>query len=876
MTRLRPPRISEWILRAVLPAGEHGRSIRADLLEEFRAHARGRSVPDARRWYRRQAVSLGVRYLFDRRQLTTLDTVPGDIRYAVRSLAAAPGFTATVVTTLAITIGAATAMFAVVNAVLIRPLPYRDSDRLMLLAEKNNAGVLMSISWPSFVDWRARVQSFEEIAGYRSTNFAILDPEAPDRVRGRQVTGNYFRVLGIQPAIGRDFVADDDHPGATPVVLVSHGYAQRRFGSAAAAPAQDIRLGNRTRTIVGVLPASLPIDDDIFEPLGLSVLPTNGILDRGNHTGLLGIAHLRDGVSEAAAREELIAVAAALSREYPATNSGISADVQPLADLLVGDFRPVFLALSGAVAFLLLLGCANAANLLISRGVARGSELALRAALGCGRLRLVRQLLLESAALATAGGALGLGLGWVLLKGLLAVAPSTLPRLNEISFDATSVVFALGVTLSSALLVGIIPAIQASGARGRPALLGATRGLLGSGGSLRLRRGLLIVEVSLAVLLLAGAGLMVRTLHELSRVNLGFEPKGLLTARLTPAGQGWDTDRLSDFGDHLLTRIRALPGVEAAAIAHSLPIEGSQWGSVFVVGDKPVPERANLPSANFNPVSEGYFETLRLRLITGRFFTAADRRGTPTVAVINETAARRLWPGEDPVGKRVKQGWPEWTTPWREIVGVVGDIKLNGVIADTPMQIYLPYAQNPSSPPAIVVRSSHPEGLARPIEAVVHELAPTMPVYAVRTLDTIVGGDIARERASMTLLAAFAGIALVLACVGLYGLVSYLVTQRTREVGVRVALGASSGHIVRLFLGFGLTTTIAGLAIGIAGAAALTSYLDALLFGVGPRDTLAFAGAAATLLVVALVACYVPARRAARVDPTRAMRTIAT
>jgi putative ABC transport system permease protein len=357
---------------------------------------------------------------------------------------------------------------------------------------------------------------------------------------------------------------------------------------------------------------------------------------------------------------------------------------------------------------------------------------------------------------------------------------------------------------------------------------------------------------------------------------VGFEPAGLLTARITPAGQGWDNDRLADFGDNLLAKIRALPGVEAAALAHSLPIEGGQWGSVFIVGDKPVPARADLPSATFMPVSEGYFETLKLRRVAGRFFTAADRRGAPMVAVINETAARRLWPDENPIGKRVKQGWPEWTTPWREIVGIAADVKLNGVMADTTMGVYLPYAQSPMSPPAIIIRSPQPERLARPLQTAVHELTATMPVYAVRTMDAILGADMARERASMTLLVSFAGIALVLACVGLYGLMSHLVAQRTSEIGVRVALGASAGHVIRLFLRFGLTTTIVGLAIGIASAAALTRYLEDLLFRVPPMDALAFGGAAATLFVVALVACYLPARRAARVDPTTAMRTMTT
>jgi putative ABC transport system permease protein len=871
----RPPRLSTWLLRLALPAGEHGRSMRADLVEEFMARAVEQSPSQARAWYRRQSVSLAGRYLADPRRWLSLDTLRQDVRYAVRSLVAARGFTATVVATLAITIGAATAMFAIVNAVLIRPLPFPDSDRLMILSEQRATGT-MSISWPDFRDWRARLSAFEGLAAYRITSFAILDPIAPDRVAGRQVTHEYFRVLGVRPAAGRDFAAEDDQPGATGVLIVSDRYAQKRFGGVAAALGETIRLGNLPRTIVGVLSPDIILAQDVFEPLGLSLGPGSSFLDRGNHNNIFAVGRLRDGATETAALEELRSLAAALSHEYPATNSGISADLEPYATVLTGDFRPVLTALFVAVAFLLLLGCANVTNLLISRAAARQPELALRTALGCSRRRLIRQLLAESVVLSLAGGAVGVALGWALLKGLLAIAPTTVPRMNEISLDSQAVLFALGVALVAAALIGLLPAIQASGVRTQSFLSRSGRGAISAPGSLRLGRGILIVEVSLALLLLCGAGLMIRTLGELSRVDLGFEPRGMLTARMTSSGQGWNEDRMAVFADDLLPRIRAVPGVESAALTLSLPIEGSQWGSVFVVGDKPVPPRAELPSAAFTPVSAGYFETMQMKLVSGRFLTDADRRGAPRVAVINETAARRLWPGESPLGKRVKQGWPEWETPWWEVVGVTSDIKLSGVIAAAPIQIYLPYPQNPSAAPALIVRGGDPEGLARPVEAALRQVAPSMPLYAVRTMTSMVGDNVARERASMALLAVFAGIALVLACVGLYGVMAHSVAQRTSEVGVRIALGASTSDIVRLFLGFGLITTVAGIAIGLAGAIGLTRFLQELLFGVKPLDALAFTGAAAILFVVALAACYLPARRAARIDATTAIRTAAS
>jgi len=806
-----------------------------------------------------------------------LDSLWQDVRYAARSLAKAPTFTAVVLVTLALGIGASTAIFSLVNGILLRPLPYPEADRLVYLNEIRPDGSQMSVSWPNFVDWRARQHSFDALALSRTESMTLTGVDHPERLRGRRITGNFFDVIGVGASMGRLFGEAEDRADTPAEAIVSHAFWQDRLGGDPAALGRAITLDGTSYTIVGVLPAGfryLGRDYDVFVPVGLWVANNPYLLDRGNHTGFFGMGRLRPGVSLAAAQSEMQAIGASLQREYPKTNTNVGVRATPLAAQLVSAVRLTLLVLLGAVGCLLLIACVNVANLLVARGAARQHELSVRAALGGGRGRLVGQLLVESSLVSVAGGVLGLLVGSGLLRLLLAVAPDGTPRLDEVALDGRAVLFALTASIVCGLVFGAFPAFQASGAHGQQALV-RTRASGASARSHRLRRGLMVVEVALALVLLAGAGLMVRTMQRLTAVDAGFRPDHLLTMRFMLAGPPWRDDaRRAAFLDQVLDGVRSVPSVTGAALADSLPIDGSNWNSVFIARDKPAPPRALLPSAAFTPVSASYRETMGMRLLNGRFFDATDTAASPKTIVINEALATRLWPGEDAVGKLLKQGWPESPTPWRQVVGVVNDVRFDGVTEAIPMQVYLPMGQEPSDGPALVVRTAGPPAAARSgIEAAVHRLDADLPLYGAQTMDDMLASSFARQRMSMLVLVVFAVVALTLAAVGLYGVVSHGVTERTHEIGVRMALGAPERHVLALVVRQGLVTTLAGTAIGLAGALALSRSIQGLLFGVTATDPLTFTAVAAMLLGVTIVACYLPARRAARVDPTEALRS---
>ena len=882
---LQAPRLAAWLLRRTLPAGVRGQTILGDLTEEYGLrYSSGRSAT-ARWWFWRTAILVSSRYAFehfqrrDRLPLSAqhrsslMENLSQDLRYAVRTLLKSRSFTVTALATLMIGIGASTAIFSVVNAVVIRPLPLTNSDQVMWMAETNRAGAVGSMSWPDCADWQARATSFETLVCGRSQTFTLTGLGQAERIAGRQMTWNFLRLVGVQPALGRGFVEADDRTGAPHVVLVSDGFWRQRLGSDPAAVGRSLTIHNSPHEIVGVLPADFWFvsDEVVYEPLGTTT--SNPLLiDRGNHMGIVAYGRLRPGVTEAAARAEVEALAAALTREHPNTNTDVGAFLQPLSARIVGETRTTLIALMSAVGFLLLLACVNVANLLVTRSASRRQEFAVRAALGGSRLRLVRQLLVESSVISTAGGVLGVAAGWALLKGLLALAPPGLPRLEEVRLDGAVLIFAAAASIASGLIFGLLPAIHASSLGGQKTLI-RTGQASASGQSHRLRRGLMVVEVALAVVLLVGAGLMIRTMQQLTSVDKGFDPRNILTMRYSIAGAGWSDERAVTFADNLLTRTRALPGVTDAALTLSLPIEGSQWGSVFIVNDRPAPSRAEIPAAAFTPVSPGYFPLFGVQLRDGRLFLDTDRNGQPNVAVVNESFARHFWSGQSALGKKLKQGWPESETPWREIVGVVKDVKLNGVNRETPLQVYLPFAQNVSASPAFVVRSDvSAASLTQSVKAVFHELEPNLPAYSTQTMEEVMVGGVAQERASMVILGVFAGIALLLASVGLYGVIAHGVTERSREIGVRIALGANRRQVVGLFVRQGLLTTVAGIVIGVGGALLLTRYIKTLLFQVTPTDAATFTAVVVTLAAVSLVACYLPARRATRVDPTVALR----
>jgi putative ABC transport system permease protein len=879
MSRQGPPRLADWLLRHCLPLDRQNEAIRGDMLEEFRRISRLRvpnataSARRARVWYWRETLSLVIRGQ-GYKKMMTIDTLRQDLRFAWRSYAKAPAFTLLVVTTLALGIGASTAIFSIVNGILLKPLPFPEPDRLMWISEGNKQGVGVSVSWPNFHDWRARQRSFESLALSRHGTFTLIGSGQARRLTVRTVTGNFFEVVGVQPAMGRSFTGADEKPGADPVAIVTHEFWSRQMNADPGALGRSLNLGEFQFTVVGVLPAGFRYlyDYDLFVAVGPFAGNPN-LNDRANHQGFTGLGRLKPGVTEATAATELQKIAADLAREYPNANAGITAMVSALKTRLVNQDRDTLLVLFGAVGILLLIACVNVANLLIARGASRHHELAVRSALGGRRTRLAMQLLTESTLLSAAGGAFGVLLASFLLKVLIAVAPEGTPRIEEVALDTPALLFAIAAATACGVLFGAFPAVQASSVSGQQLVI-RTRSAGASAQSHRLRRGLLVAEVALALILLTGAGLMMRTLGRLTGVETGFRADHLLTMRLAlPKEFNEDARRVVLLND-LISRTRALPGVVTAAAGFSLPIDGSNWNSVFTPRDKPVPpSHDQLPSAGMIPVSEGYFETLGTRLVRGRFFTTGDTPASAPVAIVNETLANKIWPGENAVGKVLKQGFPERPGTWREVVGVVGDVKFEGVTAATTMQVYMPMVQDPPGDFTLLVRTGvDPSSLRAQVEAVVASLSADTPVTDVRTMEEVLSASIARQRMALLVLGVFALVALVLAASGLYGLVAHSVTERTHEIGVRMALGADRRDVVGLVIRSGLSMTIAGILVGVAGAAALSKFLEGLVFGVDPMDPATFAAVVVMLLATSLAACYLPAWRATRIAPVTALR----
>ena len=889
----RPPRLARRLLDAALPPGVRGDTVRGDLHEEFLARARV-SPPAAVAWYWRQALGVSLRSLTRPRpdplrpsKAGLMDAFLIDARSSIRALTKARGFTAASVVTLALGIGAATAVFSVVEAVLVRPLAFTDPARVMWLTEVGEKDQRpMSIAWPDYLDWRTRLTSFESMAAVQPTTFNLTGGGSPERLTGRYVTWTFLHTLGVEPAMGRDLLPQDDVLGAAPVALISDGFWRAHFGADPAVVGRVVDLNGVPTTVVGVMPHGYrynPLSNDaVYLPLGASATEDSGLPDRGNHDNVSAVARLRPGVTVESARAEIAAVETALEHEHPNTNTDVASQMMPVTERLANGIGPVIETLFAAVSVLLLLAAVNVTSLAVARSLSRRQELAMRAALGCSRRRLVRFLLAESLMLALAGAAAGIVVAEGLIRALVAAAPPGVPRLDEVRVDGGVAVFAIAVAVVIAIIVALFPGLQASRASDQQTLVRSSRGDVGSASGQRVRRGLMVVEVALAVLLLTGAGLMARTLHALIAVDPGFDPTHLLTLRFsidgdtsTPAARDRFEARLVTFYDRLIAELRAVPGVVNAAAAPSLPIDGANWNSVFTVVGQPLPPRANLPGSAFVPSTPELFATLRIPLVAGRYLTAGDTAAAAKVIVVNQEFVRRYLRGLHPIGQRIKQGWPETPNDPLEIVGVVNDVKLNGLDSDTPSEVYLPMAQRPASSSAVVVRVAGDASAILPaVRSVFRHLDANLPLYDINTMDDLVDQNLSRQRLTMMILVGFAGLALVLACVGLFGVVAHGVSARTREIGVRIALGATGRQVVGLFVGQGLLTTTAGLVIGAAGGMALARLVEAqgLLFHVSARDPATFATAIATLLVVSLAACYLPARRASRVDPTVTLR----
>ena len=798
-----------------------------------------------------------------------------DLRYGARTLRKSPGFTALAVLTLALGIGANTAIFSVVHAVLLRPLPFADAERLAIVAETSPEGARRGFSYPNFVDLRDRAQSFDETGAFLTSSPNLTGDGPPVRLRGLAVTWNLFRVLGTEPQLGRLFVEEDDVPGAGATALIGHGLWKERYGGDPGVLGRVIRINEEPHTVVGVLPPDFELirRDDVVVPLARTVEPNSPFTSRGNHFQLYAVAKLKPGVSTEEANAEVQALAAQLASEYPETNSGNGATAERLDAVLVEDVRPALTLLLGAVGLVLLIACLNVANLMLVRATERDGEIALRLALGARRWRVSRQLLAESLLVSTLGGAAGLLVGFAAMKGLVALAPSNVPRLDQVGLDASVLLFTLVVSVLTGLFFGVLPALHAFRTDLNGVLKNAGRTTAGASPE-RARKLLLVAEVGLSLVLLVAAGLMLRTIFELTHVDPGFRTDNILTMRFNLPAQRYDVERRRTFYDEVQARIDALPGVRSAAFALSVPIDGANWSSIFIAEDKPVPPREELPSAAFSPVSEGFFETLELRILRGRGFDATDTADSRHVTVVNERLAERLWPGEDPIGKRLKQGWPEDDHPWREVVGVAADVKLNGVDRETPLEAYLPLTQESPRSLSVVVRTEgEPLALARAVEGAIHAVDADLPVFNVRSMDQLLGNAIARQRLTAVLLMGFALLALLLAAVGIFGVMSYSVACRRREIGIRIALGAHPRDVVRLVIGQGMLITVAGIAAGVGVAVAASRLTGSLLYGVSPTDPATFIAVSALLAVVAFVACALPARRATRVDPVVALRS---
>ena len=798
-----------------------------------------------------------------------MNTLKQDVRYAVRMLTRTPGFTVIAVLTLALGIGANTAIFTIVNTLLLRPLPYAAPERLVMVWQDMRARGGPADEWASpgnYVDWSRDTTVFDGVAAIGGWRPTLTGGAEPEPIPGEQVTYEYFSVLGVSPAIGRAFRIEDDVPNAARVAIIGDGLWKRRFGGDPSIVGRTVSLSGDPHEIIGVLPPGFrPIvasqSGEIWRPLRINrANPARGaIIYRA-------IGRLKNGLSLDRAQAAATALARRLEAAHPEANEKVGFNLQPLHDRVVGDIRPGLLALLGAVAFVLLIACANIANLLLARGSSRTRELAVRVALGAARVRVIRQLLTESVLLATLGGAAGLLLGVWAVAGLVAIAPANAPRVGEVGLDRTVFAFAALMTLVTGVLFGLAPAMQSSRAQVTDSLKEGGRGSVTLPGR-ALRRSLIVAEVALSLMLLTGGGLLVQTFLRLQAADLGFDTRNVLVGLVNPPRATYDTPaKHVAFYDQVYERAKALPGVEKAALVSVLPLGGDSDMS-FEIEGRPLPRSpSETPVTWYRLVTASYFDTVGMQIRRGRGFES--REAAPSI-IVNESMAKKFFPGEDALGRRLRFG----DSPWFTIVGIVGDARIRGAREAVRIETFIPYWQFPEPGMNILLKAAgDPALLAGPLKQAVASLDPTIPVQGITTLSEIVGESIEQPRFFAMLSAAFAVLALVLAAVGIYGVMAYVVAQRTTEIGVRMALGATQREVFHLIVGDGLRVTAMGVALGIAGSMLVSRWLTTLLFGVKPGDPLTLALTAVLLLMVAAAACFVPARRATRVDPMVALR----
>ncbi len=802
-----------------------------------------------------------------------------DLRFGARMLLKQPGFTLIAVLTLALGIGANTAIFSVVHGVLLRPLSYPQPEQLIRVFERSQRQPKFPLAPGNFQDYREQNSTLSGLALYMRVDLELSQDDKPERLVALRITAGFFELLGVQPLLGREFGREDELPDNNQVALLSHSLWQRRFNSDAQIVGQAVTLSGRPFTVVGVLPPgvqhvggdyrSAPHGEsvDVWWPIGLQPQAR-----RGSNV-CNGVGRLKPGVTRAQAEADLNVIASRLAQQFPNTNRGWSVVTQPLHEEIVGRARTVLLVLFGAVFFVLLIVCVNVANLLLARATVREREVAVRAAVGAGRWRIVRQLLTESLLLATVGGAAGILLAKWIIAVFGTLGAEQLPRLHAVNLDGRILLFTLALTLLTGVLFGLVPALQA-GRVNLNEVLKEGRSQGASGRQRRLRDALVMAEVALALVLLIGAGLLLRSFWKLQQINPGFTPERVLTASLTLpiARYSQRLPKVAAFQQQLLDRLAALPGVQSVGLTSDLPWTGYDEIMLFNIEGKTFPPNQG-PTARYHYVSTDYFRTIGVPLIAGRFFSAEDRPGTPAVVLINRSMAERYWPGESAVGKRFSFSSQPREQDWLTVAGVVGDVKDFPYSPAAEPAFYWPMTQEPVRPMILAVRTAaEPSNLIEAVRGEVRALDKDLPLAEVQTLETIATAAVAGQRFTLWLVGLFALAALVLAAIGIYSVLSYLVAQRTQEIGVRMALGAQTRDVLKLIMKQGMLLTAAGIVIGLLASFALTRLMRGLLFGVSATDSLTFILVAALLAFVALLACWIPARRATKIDPMIALR----
>ena len=867
-----PPRGARWLLDRIVPSGPEGATIRGDLLEEYAAR-HVRSAAAAWCWYWIATLSILLRYrrraaqYVDRSRQPLHAALLQDVRYGARTLIKAPAFTAVVLVTLGLGIGANTAIFSALNAVLLQPLPYPDPDRLVRLVSDNpSLGIDSSnVSAADFLDWQRDARAFESLAAWSTFNTTVRAGAntGAERVPGAFET-NLFTVLGVAPAIGRDFNADDVHPGPASAVIVTDGFWQRRYGGDAAILGKPLRPGS-VSSLVGVMPRGFGYPDGVEMWIPASL---NAASDPRFNRYLEAIGRLRPGVKITEAQAELDTISQRLDAAFPSSNRGWRVRVVPLTDSIVGDARRTLLLLVGAVALVMLIACANVANLFLAHAAGRQREIAVRSAIGAARGRIARQVLTESLLLSLAAGAIGIFIGRAGLQLLIAIAGSGIPRLEHATLDRTVLLFTIAVSIGTGILFGLVPALQLS----RSSLVQALReGTRGAGTRGRTRQVLVVAEVAMALVLLVSAGLLARSFQGLQRIDVGFNPHQLLTMRVSLSGTTYRQQGPAFYFQQAIERISALPGVRSAAAVLALPVGGGG----FYLGRGFIRPGLSHPTEGYNAayqiVTPGYFKTLGIPMLAGRDFDARDTDKSAQVVVINRTIANRFFAGENPIGQQVLV-WKDEKTP-REIIGIVGDLKSEDLTAAAGAELFVSNAQAWVDDMTLVIRTdTAPAASAAAAKAAVEAIDRTQAVYDVKTFDTIMANALAQQRFSVMLFAAFAALALALAAVGLYGVMTHVVNGRAHEMGVRLALGARPSSVRGLVVNQGLRLLAIGLAVGVPLSLAAARLFGKLLYGVGPSDPLTLVAVVGTLAAVAWVSAWIPALRATRIDPVSALR----